>query len=333
MKLKKVRRVLKFRQSFFLKQYIDKCTELRRASKNNFGKTLWKLFANAVFGKFIESTRNYLNVSIALDGKKCEKLISNPCFSNVKILSEDTVLIFAKQPTVNLNKAFPVGFVILENAKAWMYQQFYDVIRPKLGNCEVLMSDTDSFLIAAYSAEETNNLAKLKEHMDFSNYDTKHPMYSTNNENALGYFKDELKGSKMLEFCGLRSKSYAFKVKRLSNRSNANNPPKSENRIELVSKCKGVTKAGRKQLNFNNYKLCVQSLTNFNVTQHHIRSINHRVQTNEVRKICFSSFDDKRFLFNCAVHSVPYGSKRINEQTVEMCPLCKVFNPMQKRFL
>lgn len=322
MQLIKVKRVMRFRQTFFLKEYIDKCTALRKASKTDFGKTLWKLFANAVFGKYIENTRNYLNVKIVLDGKKCKKLISNPCFNNIKILSENAVLIFSKQPTVKLKKALPVGFVILEAAKAWMYDQYYNVIKPKLGECEVLMSDTDSFLIAAYSSEKTNHLVKLKEHMDFSNYDKDHPMYDNKNENALGYFKDELKGGEMKEFCGLRSKSYTYRLKKSMRAKD----------VHFVQKCKGVTKAGRKQLHFKDYKLCIQSMTNFNITQYHIRSKNHRVQTNQVRKICFSSFDDKRYLFSCGLHSVPYGSKRI-KQDLDTCPLCKIFNPMQRRFL
>lgn len=45
--LKKVHRVLSFKQSHFLKVYIDFCTERRAESKTSFSKSVWKLLANA----------------------------------------------------------------------------------------------------------------------------------------------------------------------------------------------------------------------------------------------------------------------------------------------
>lgn len=316
MKLTKVRRVLSFRQLPFLKDYIHKCTELRKNSNSEFGKALWKLFANAVFGKFIECTRNYLNVKICIDGEKCKKIISKPNFSNMKIISEDVVLLFSKQPFVRLNKAYPVGFTILELAKEFMYRQYYDVIKPNLGDCEILMSDTDSYLISVKSETPTNNLEKLKHILDFSNYDKSHKLYSTENKNKLGYFKDELCGDKMKKYCALRAKSYSYI---LSN--------KLKNRNLFISKCKGITKAGRKQIRFKNYKKCVTTLSKFSVTQWNIRSKKHRLQLTESQKVCFSSFDDKRYL-SCSTHTLGYGSKLIKDIKLGKCPLCKIFNPL-----
>lgn len=52
MKLKKIRRVISFKQAKFLKEYIDLCTKLRINSDSEFGKRLWKLFAVRVFFAF-----------------------------------------------------------------------------------------------------------------------------------------------------------------------------------------------------------------------------------------------------------------------------------------
>ena len=40
--------------------------------------------------------------------------------------------------------------------------------------------------------------------MDYSNYDEKHFKFDNSIKGKLGYFKDETKGSKILEFTGIR---------------------------------------------------------------------------------------------------------------------------------
>jgi hypothetical protein len=316
MELTKVRKVLAFTQSTFLKSYIDHCTLLRQQSNTEFGKRLWKLFANAVFGKFIEQTRNYIDCKICVDETPCRKWISNPRFKDLKIISDDLVLVFIKRATVTLNKPLAIGFTILEKSKHFMYQQYYEVIKPSLGNCEVLMSDTDSFVLAIETKGKKNNLRKIKHIIDFSNYPSDSKYYNDDNKNELGFWKDELQGKTIREFCGLRSKTYAFLIS------------DKDNKVILQSKCKGITKSYRKKIEFSSYKKCVKSFDKVCVTQFQIRSKNHAVVTAKVRKLAFSSFDDKRFLLSCGVHSLGYGSCLI-EKNMKTCSRCKKCNPLQ----
>ncbi|XP_023227950.1 uncharacterized protein LOC111628406, partial [Centruroides sculpturatus] len=89
MKLKKIHRVLEFKQSDWLKKYIDLNTEMQTKATNDFEKDFYKLMNNSVFGKTMENIRSRVDIRLCCEAKKVEKLIAKPNFKHLIIFTEN----------------------------------------------------------------------------------------------------------------------------------------------------------------------------------------------------------------------------------------------------
>ena len=81
-KLKNIRRILRFKQSKWLKGYTDFNTKKRQESGDEFSKGLYKLMNNFIYGKSIENIRKIINVKLVNDKKKYLKIVNKPSFVN-----------------------------------------------------------------------------------------------------------------------------------------------------------------------------------------------------------------------------------------------------------
>ena len=291
LELTKIHRVLSFRQTRFLKPYIDFCTAKRAGSTSDFKKKLWKLCVNSCFGKFIESVRKYQRCSIVTDANELGRLVASPFASSTMIVNEECVIVMKKMSVVKMNKPIAVGFTILDRSKDFMYETFYKQIKPRFERCIVIFSDTDSLCLEIHSPTPICPLSKLTDIMDFSNYPAKHPMYNATRKNQLFFFKDEVCGDSISKYVGLRAKCYSFTTR----------SGKEERKL------KGVTKAYRSQFSLSHYMQCLTSVKHQSVSQYHIRSRNHKIALIQATRVALSSYDCNRYMLKCGIHTLAYG--------------------------
>ena len=79
MTLTKFHTNLGFKQSDWLKKYINFNTEKRKNAANSFEEDFFKLM-NSVFGKTMENLRKRINVKLINNAKDYVKCISKPIF-------------------------------------------------------------------------------------------------------------------------------------------------------------------------------------------------------------------------------------------------------------
>ena len=147
-KVKKIHRVIEFNKKEWLKPYIDMNTELRKVSKNDFEKDLFKLMNNSVFRKMMENIRKHRDIKLVTTDKKRSKLVSEPNYHTINIISEDLSIIEMRRTKVKMNKPIYLGLSILEINKTLMYEFWYDYMKPKYGNdVKLCYMDMDSFVM------------------------------------------------------------------------------------------------------------------------------------------------------------------------------------------
>ena len=188
LKLKKVRRIIEFNQEAWLKNYIDKNTELKKIAKNDFEKDFFKLMNNAVFGKIMENVKKYRDIKLVTTNKKRSKLVPEPNYLTMNYISEDLSIIVIKRTKVKINKPIYLGLSISEIIKLLMYEFWYDYMKPKYGgNVKFCYMDTDSFIMNIKTEDFYKDIANdVEKRFDTSNYEVDRPLSTGKNKKVIG---------------------------------------------------------------------------------------------------------------------------------------------------
>ena len=212
LKFKKTHRVIEFNQEAWLKPYIGMNTELRKLARNDFEKDLFKLMNNSVFGKTMKNIRKHRDIKLVTTDKKRSKLVSEPNYHTINLISEDLSIIEMKKTKVKMNKLIYLGSSILEISKTLMYEFWYDYMKPKYnGNVKLCYMDTDTFIMNIETNVFYKDIANdVENRFDTSNYEAKRPLPTGKNKKVIGLMKDELGGKIITEFVTLRPKTYSF---------------------------------------------------------------------------------------------------------------------------
>lgn len=302
--LRKVHRILRFRQSPWIKPYIDLNTIERSRAKNEFSRNLFKLMSNCIYGKTMENVRDRVNIYLRTKwtGRTgVRSLIVDPKFKKCTIFSENLVAIELQKTSVHMIKPLIVGFAVLEVSKLKMYSFHYDYMLPKFGdNLTLNYTDTDSFIYTIFCDDLYEECIKKDSHLfDTSNYDTKNIFGIMKSDKVLGLMKDENGGQILTEFVGLRSKMYSTRV----------------NSIDAIKKAKGVKKYVLKQnITFDDYVECIQWCQSTSGNQNRIQSKLHKVYSITQRKKFLCPFDDKRKILPDGINTLPWGHYSIEQE-------------------
>ena len=148
-------------------------TELRKLAKIDFEKDLFKLMNNSVFGKTMENIRKHRYIKLVTTDRKRSKLVSEPNYHTINLISEDLSIIEMKK----MNKPIYLGLSILDISKTLMYEFWYDYMKPKYNdNVRLCYMDTDSFIMNIKTNDFYKDIANdVENRFDTSNYEVNRP--------------------------------------------------------------------------------------------------------------------------------------------------------------
>jgi len=183
-----------------------------------------------------------------------------------------------------------------------MYQSYYNIFNNlwKDKN-EIIMMDTDSFIMNIKTEDVFNDMEKIKEHLDLSEYPSNHKLFSNDNKKVIGKFKDEMNSKIIKEIIFLKSKCYSYIIE--------------EKEIKKLKGCSKVVQD--KNISYNEYNNVLNSNDIIFKNQYQIHFKKHEIYFEELKKKVLCAYDDKRFLID-NIRTIPLCPSKIKEYIINL---------------
>lgn len=340
----KVHRVLKFKQSRWLKEYIDANTEKRKVAKacgDSIGSDYYKLLNNSCFGKTFEAVQNRMDFELCTEPKRFQHLVDEYSVKRTIDYIPDRYISGRNGPELDMSapmlvgverykrqvkfdKPIYIGAAVMDLSKIVMYDFYYRTLLPEFGaeNLKLLATDTDSLKVLVSTDRDMYLWQKSSDAFDRSEYPKSLPMHDLEQCAVLGKMKDELSDSGIIsEFVGLRAKMYSQHAEKYGVELMVGEPvPRgvaSKTKTKIV--CKGVKRYlfGRAGMEHQDYIDCVNSTASHDVkagrqsiVQTTIQSKKHKLMTATSTKVSLCAYDDKRWFLEDGIQTRAIGHWR-----------------------
>ena len=198
--LEHIHRVIEFKQSAWMKEYIDFNTRLRTMASNDFEKDFYKLMNNSVFGKTMENIRRHRNIKLVNNKGDYLKSVMCPNFKSRTLLHPELMSCEMGKVKVVMNKPVYLGEAILDLSKTIMYEFHYDYMKQKYSEDKLKLCymDTDSLIYSTRTEDFYKDVAEdVEARFDTSGYVPDRPLLVGKNKKVIGLMKDELSGEIM----------------------------------------------------------------------------------------------------------------------------------------
>jgi len=295
----KVYRIWSWRQSYWLRDYIQKMAHERQVSTDDVEKDIIKLIMNALYGKFLQNKDGYTETKTFVDcekwlratwklagPKRNFKIVQGGVNNGVEAPFLGTV---TTQPDRGIVLDTPrlQGFVILELTKLIMLKLHYGTFKAFYGHRATLAyTDTDSLIYRLQTANYLDDFEQINRMSPKQIFDLRGTGRPAPNAGQLGLAKDEAGKLTIAEFVGAQAKMYSLKF------------VDSDGKETCYMKAKGIPTGDLKRLHRHQDFLDTVQHPDVDrqVEFRAIRSINHNMEHRLTKKRGLTGDNDKVFL-------------------------------------
>ena len=143
----KVKKILEYKHSNFMKPYIDFLFEKKSYYKKigDIGmSSTFKILANSLFGVMMTRCEKFKDFKIVTKESEVDKQIKKPNFSCRNIINKNLTILEMEKTSVTYNYPILIGSIILQNSKVHMFNYLYKIYPRLFGDYKVLHMDTES---------------------------------------------------------------------------------------------------------------------------------------------------------------------------------------------